>query len=204
MVTVSLQVRSRWRAHAPDDFLPVPRTELLRSIIAADPQNTVDILSQFRASQIRSASQIGRPKTPELDEIHKVRQAFTLITGSASFVNPVGTSESPTALFLSYPPRESATPSTPSMFDADIPSLLDSGCWTAQLLRAQGWDNSETFIADVWPANIPIPYKSTKRPKEFFIRHLKTRHQDRLKIRKQDGDGDQSSARASCPATLYD
>jgi hypothetical protein len=155
-------------------------SQLLSGIIDKFPEG-LDILSEAAStaasttsSQIAidpSLESLEGEQSPSTDSILDLfRQAFTAVTGDSDFVDPVGLClNSSTAIFLSYPPKSKK--STPNKGSPEtLPTITDLDGWTARLLKKQNW--ARTYIADVWPVRMRIPYKDSKAESSpTYIRH---------------------------------
>jgi hypothetical protein len=73
---------------------------------------------------------------------------------------------SSTSIFLSYPPGPKKKTSV--VDPNSVPSITDLDGWTAKLLKKQKWA-PQTYIADVWPVLMKIPYG--KPSAKTSIRH---------------------------------
>jgi hypothetical protein len=143
-------------------------SQLLSGIIDKFPEG-LDILSEASTrSHVEAAVYVNDPL------LGVFREAFTAVTGNKDFVNPVSASTSATSIFLSYPPaskKKTSVVDPNSVPDSNsVPSITELDGWTSRLLKKQKW--ARTYIADVWPVQMRIPYRDSKAESSpTYIRH---------------------------------
>lgn len=155
-------------------------SQLLSGIIEKFPEG-LDILAgaastaaSTTSSQIAidpSLESLEGEQSPSTDSILDLfRQAFTAVTGNSDFVDPVGLClNSSTAIFLSYPPKSKKSTLNKGSPET-LPTITDLDGWTARLLKKQNWAaQTRTYIADVWPVLMKIPYGEPSAT--TYVRH---------------------------------